>query len=247
MKKISFTWLFRKLSSKIIDDIDYFTKLNIIVVVSLFVHRFHLIIFISSEKSKSLHYFHYFCLISICWCSFSHKMKIITVVSLPSPRFYLGWFHGICGMFTLTLTKSFKTFRTCALIIFKTFSPLEKSYTMFSWGSVVQIPITLQIGSLKYLFLCNPRSFALLYAKEILMIDSDSSSSGLSESIYLKKIWNHLRMVDLWKPFLWQSFPSPKTPLTENSEHSEILHKIEQQKIYRSICAPSGGSEVCLR
>jgi hypothetical protein len=35
---------------------------------------------------------------------------------------------------------------------------------------------------------------------------------------------NHLRMVALWKPFLWQSFPSPKNSLTENSEHSEISH-----------------------
>ncbi len=80
-----------------------------------------------------------------------------------------------------------------------------------------------------------------------MMIDSDSLSSGLSESIYLNFFLNHLRMVALWKPFLWQSSPSSKTSLTENFEHSEISHQIEQQKIYRSICAPSGGSEVFLR
>jgi len=121
-----------------------------------------------------------------------------------------GWFHGTCDTFTLTFTKSVETFRTCAIIISKTFSPLDKSYTTFSWGSVVPIPSTLRNGSLKYHLLCNPRSFALLYAKEILMIDLDSSSSGLSESIYLKNFWNHLKMVGLWKPFLWQTFPSPK-------------------------------------
>ena len=38
--------------------------------------------------------------------------------------------------------------------------------------------------------------------------------------------------------------PDPKKPLAENSEHREVSHLIEQQKIYRSICAPSGGSEV---
>jgi len=117
-------------------------------------------------------------------CIFKHD-DFVAIKLSNSPR--EGWFHGTCDTIYTTFTKSVETFRTCAIIISKTFSPLDKSYTTFSWGSVGQIPNTLRNGSLKYLLLCNPRSFALLYAKEILMIDSDSSSSGLSESIYLKK------------------------------------------------------------
>jgi len=117
-------------------------------------------------------------------------------------QIYYGWFHGTCDTFTLTFTKSFEIFRACAIIIFKTFLPLDKSYNMFCWRAVVQIPSALRNDSLKYVLLYNPRSFALLYAIEILMIDSDSSSSGLSEWISFKNFWIHLRMVGLWKPFL---------------------------------------------
>ena len=150
-------------------------------------------------------------------------INVPRVIPLEIVRIW-RWFHDTCDTIYTTFTKSVETFRTCAIIISKTFSPLHKSYTTFSWGSVVQIPSILRNGSLKSLLLCNPRSFALLHAKTIPMIDSDSSSSGLSESIYYKKFWNHLRIVGLWKPFLWQSFLSPKTPLTENSEHGEISH-----------------------
>ncbi len=107
------------------------------------------------------------------------------------------WFHGTCDTFTLTFTKSFESFRAYAIIISKTFLPLDKSYTMFYWRAIVQIPSTLRNYSLKYVLLCNTRSFALLNAIEILMIDSDSSSSGLSESISFKSFWIHLRMVGL--------------------------------------------------
>jgi hypothetical protein len=113
----------------------------------------------------------------------------------------VGWFHGTCDTFTLTFTKSFETFRVCAIIISKTFLPLDRSYTTFCWRALVQIPSTLRNYSLKYILLFNPRSFALLYAIEILMIDSDSSSSGLSESICFEFFWIYLRMVGLWKPF----------------------------------------------
>ena len=99
----------------------------------------------------------------------------------------LGWFHGSCDTFTLTLTESFETFRACAIIISKTFLPLDKSYTTSHWRAVGQIPSTLRNDSLKHVLLCNLRSFALLCAIEILMTDSDSSSAGLSESILFRK------------------------------------------------------------
>jgi hypothetical protein len=158
-----------------------------------------------------------------------------------------GWFHGTCDTIYTTFTKSFETFRPCAIIISKTFLPLDKSYTTFCWRAVAQIPSTLRNDFFRYVLPCNPHSFALLYAIEILMIDSDSSLSGLSESISFKFFWVHLSLVGLWKPFLYPGIPGSKTPLTENSEHSEVSHLIEQQKIYRSICVPSGGSEVSLR
>jgi hypothetical protein len=54
MKKISFTWLFRKFSSEKFDDFDYFTRIEIIAVLSFFLHHFHFVIYGSSEKLKSM-------------------------------------------------------------------------------------------------------------------------------------------------------------------------------------------------
>ena len=97
-----------------------------------------------------------------------------------------GRFHGTCDPFTLTFTKSFETFRDCTIVISKTFLPLDKIYTTLCWRAVAQIPNTLLNDSLKCLFLCNPYSFALLYTRKMLIIDSDFSSSGLSESVCFK-------------------------------------------------------------
>ena len=92
-------------------------------------------------------------------------INVPRVIPLEIVRIW-RWFHDTCDTIYTTFTKSVETFRTCAIINSKTFSPLHKSYTTFSWGSVVQIPSILRNGSLKYLLLCNPRSFALLYAKK---------------------------------------------------------------------------------
>ncbi len=141
-------------------------------------------------------------LVYICIINLQYKFSFNTVQFFLQAMYFYGWFHGTCYTIYTTFTKSFESFRTCAIIISKTFLPLHKSYTTFYWRAVVQIPSTLRNYSLKYVLLCNPRCFALLDAIEILMIDSDSSSSGLSKSISFKSFWIHLRMVSLWKPIL---------------------------------------------
>jgi hypothetical protein len=105
---------------------------------------------------------------------------------------YNGYFHGTCDTKYTTFTKSFETFRACVIVTSKTFLLLDKIYTTSCSRAVAKIPNTLRNGFLKYLILCNTASFVLLCAIEILMIDLDSLSSGLSESLFLKNFWTHL-------------------------------------------------------
>jgi hypothetical protein len=104
----------------------------------------------------------------------------------------VGYFHGTCDTKYTTFTKSFETFRACVIVTSKTFLLLDKIYTTSCSRAVAKIPNTLRNGFLKYLILCNTASFALICAIEILMIDLDSLSSGLSESLFLKNFWTHL-------------------------------------------------------
>jgi hypothetical protein len=125
-----------------------------------------------------------------------------------------GWFHGTCDTFTPTLTKSFETFRTCVIINSKTFLLLDQSYRMSWWRAVAQIPSTLLNGFLKFVIPCNSDSFALLCAIEILMIDSDSPSSGLSESLFEIFFWSRLWTLGLWKPFWRHEYSKLKNSIT---------------------------------
>jgi hypothetical protein len=122
-------------------------------------------------------------------------------VHLFSSSMFTGYFHGTCDTKYTTFTKSFETFRACVIVTSKTFLLLDKIYTTSCSRAVAKIPNTLRNGFLKYLILCNTASFALICAIEILMIDLDSLSSGLSESLFLKNFWTHLWTKSLWKPF----------------------------------------------
>ena len=139
-------------------------------------------------------------------------IDLIFFLSTFTPT-YSGCFHGTCDTFTPTLTKSFETFRAWVIIISKTFLFLDKSYTTSCWRTVAQIPSTLRNGFLKYLILCNTRSFALLCAIQILMIDLDSPWSGLSESLFVKSFWIRLRSTGLWKPFSKTEYSRPSNSI----------------------------------
>jgi len=94
-----------------------------------------------------------------------------------------GCFHGTCDTFTSTFTKSFETFRACVIINSKTCLLLEKIDTTFYWRAVVKIPDGPGDDLFWHFLACNTCSFAILGATEILIIDSDSASPGLSEFI----------------------------------------------------------------
>ncbi len=62
-----------------------------------------------------------------------HEITEYNLISIgkPDEKLFNGWFHGTCDTIYTTFTKSFETFTACAVIISKTFLPLDKSYTTF--------------------------------------------------------------------------------------------------------------------
>ena len=131
MKKISLKWLFSTLSSKKFREFDYFKKIGIITLLSLFSHHFHCITLINPKKSKSFHYFHIVfiallwlfrnyqihCMNFIIFTSFSlhesdysKKIKIIPLLSLLSHYFHcmnlIGRAHTLLKVKVLILLFS---------------------------------------------------------------------------------------------------------------------------------------------
>ena len=152
-----------------------------------------------------------------------------------------GYFHGTCDTKYTTFSKSFETFRACVLVTSKTFSLLHKSSTTPCSRAVAQIPNTLWNGFLKYLIHCITPSFALLCAIEILMIDLDSPSAGLSESLFLKKIWTRRWPKGLWKPSSVPKYSRPKNSISRELWSSwHISFDRASKDLSNHMCAVGG-------